>query len=104
MAEQAKILVTEGEEKNLDAKEQQARWVRWSTCCLCEQHYHGVVRCALGWACWKAYVSRPEDDVEEIRAWLRASRRQKLICARLFATAVTVLAVVLAIRYGESTS
>ena len=25
-------------------------------CSLCEQHYHGVVRCALGWACWKTYV------------------------------------------------
>ena len=27
-----------------------------------EQHYHGVVRCALGWACWKTYVGRPEVD------------------------------------------
>ena len=27
---------------------------------LCEQEYHGVVACALGWACWKAYVGRPE--------------------------------------------
>ena len=26
------------------------------TCGLCEQHYHGVVKCALGWACWKTYV------------------------------------------------
>ena len=24
--------------------------------------YHGVVRCALGWACWKTYVGRPEAD------------------------------------------
>ena len=31
------------------------RW-RWDTCRLCEQDYHGVVRCALGWACWKTYV------------------------------------------------
>ena len=29
---------------------------------LCEQEYHGVVRCALGWACWKTYVGRPETD------------------------------------------
>ena len=43
-------------------------------------------------------------ELEEIRAWLRDSRRRKLICARLFALVVTVLAVVLAIRYGESTS
>ena len=38
---------------------------RWHTCGLCEQQYHGVVRCALGWACWKTYVGRPETD----RAW-----------------------------------
>ena len=35
---------------------------RWHTCGLCEQQYHGVVRCALGWACWKTYVGRPETD------------------------------------------
>ena len=29
---------------------------------MCEQHYHGVVKCALGWACWKTYVGRPETD------------------------------------------
>jgi len=38
-------------------------WARWSTCRQCEQDYHGVVRCALGWACWKTYVGRPEDDL-----------------------------------------
>ena len=35
---------------------------RWSKCGLCEQRYHGVVKCALGWACWKTYVDRPETD------------------------------------------
>ena len=40
----------------------QARWDRWYSCSLCEQNYHGVVRCALGWACWKTYVGRPETD------------------------------------------
>ena len=29
---------------------------------MCEQGYHGVVRCALGWACWKTYLGRPETD------------------------------------------
>ena len=29
---------------------------------MCEQHYHGAVLCALGWACWKTYVGRPEAD------------------------------------------
>ena len=37
-------------------------FIRWHTCGLCEQQYHGVVRCALGWACWKTYVGRPETD------------------------------------------
>ena len=59
LAEQAKILMAEAEENNLDDKE---RWERWHMCSLCEQHYHGVVRCALGWACWKTYVGRPEVD------------------------------------------
>ena len=31
-------------------------------CSLCEQNYHGVVACALGWACWKTYLGRPETD------------------------------------------
>ncbi len=37
-------------------------FARWATCGLCEQQYHGVVLCALGWACWKTYVDRPEGD------------------------------------------
>ena len=37
-----------------------SQWPRWHTCSLCEQDYHGVVKCALGWACWKTYVGRPE--------------------------------------------
>ena len=60
LAEQAKILVAEAEENNLGAKAKNARWSRWHTCSLCEQMYHGVVAGALGWACWKTYVGRPE--------------------------------------------
>ena len=37
-------------------------WARWYICGLCEQEYHGVVACALGWACWKTYVGRPQTD------------------------------------------
>ena len=59
LAEQAKILVAEAEENNLGAKVLD-RWSLWSTCSLCEQKYHGVVHCALGWACWKTYLGRPE--------------------------------------------
>ena len=62
LAEQAKILVAEARENNLDYKVKNERWQRWSTCGLCEQDYHGVVACALGWACWKTYVGRPEGD------------------------------------------
>jgi len=62
LAEQAKILVAEAMEDNLSAKAVNARWLRWSNCSLCEQNYHGVVAGALGWACWKTYVGRPEVD------------------------------------------
>ena len=65
LAEQAKILNDEGEANNLSIK---GRWERWSTCSLCEQDYHGVVSCALGWACWKTYVDRPETDSCRIMA------------------------------------
>jgi hypothetical protein len=62
LAEQAKILYEEAEENNLGTKVLNERFQRWFTCSLCEQKYHGVVACALGWACWKTYVGRPEAD------------------------------------------
>ena len=62
LAEQAKVLVAEAEEKNLRGDALNERFDRWSECSLCEQNYHGVVYCALGWACWKTYVGRPEMD------------------------------------------
>jgi len=62
LAEQAKILMDEVEENNLGRKAMVERWPRWYTCRLCEQQYHGVVACALGWACWKTYLGRPETD------------------------------------------
>ena len=65
LAEQAKILVAEAEENNLDDAQ---RWSRWHSCGLCEQDYHGVVRCALGWACWKTYVGRPDMDRRRMNA------------------------------------
>ena len=66
LVEQAKILMDEAEYNNLDSKVK--RWKRWHTCGLCEQDYHGVVYCALGWACWKTYLGRPETD----QAWCLA--------------------------------
>jgi tetratricopeptide (TPR) repeat protein len=59
LAEQVKLLVEEAVENHLHEKAA-TLWFRWETCGLCEQGYHGVVRCALGWACWKSYVGRPE--------------------------------------------
>jgi len=63
LAEQAKILVAEAEGNNLGEKAKNERWARWHACSLCEQRYHGVVACALGWACWKTYLGRPETHV-----------------------------------------
>ena len=60
LEELLKILFAEAEENNLDDKVQNERLKRWYTCSLCEQQYHGVVACALGWACWKTYLGRPE--------------------------------------------
>ena len=62
LAEQAKILMDEAEENNLGVKAENERLERWYACSLCEQKYHGFVGCALGWACWKTYVGRPEGD------------------------------------------
>ena len=61
LAEQAKILMGEVEENNLDDKVDES-FRRWYACSLCEQEHHGVVACALGWACWKTYVGRPEEN------------------------------------------
>jgi len=63
LAEQAKILFAEAVENNLVDKLTE-RWRRWDTCSLCEQNYHGTVRCALGWACWKTYCSQAEDELQ----------------------------------------
>ena len=62
LAEQAKILYAEAQENNLGDDVLNARSKRWYMCSMCEQRYHGVVRCALGWACWRTYVGRPEGD------------------------------------------
>jgi hypothetical protein len=60
-------LVAEAEENNLGWDVKNPKWHRWHTCSLCEQEYHGVVACALGWACWKTYLQyylgRPETSI-----------------------------------------
>ena len=67
LMEQAKILMDEAEENNLREAFHE-RGQRWCICSLCEQRYHGVVACALGWACWKTYVGRPETDQPRLAA------------------------------------
>ena len=68
LAEQAKILYAEALDNNLANEVKDARWNRWYTCSLCEQRYHGVVACALTWACWKTYLGRPEADNARLNA------------------------------------
>ena len=62
LVRQAQILVEEHEEKNLGPEQMSERWARWYSCGLCEQRYHSAVWCAMGWACWKTYLGRPETD------------------------------------------
>ena len=59
---EAKILMEEAWENNMRDEVRNERWARWYSCSLCEQEYHGVVMGALGWACWKTYLGRPETD------------------------------------------
>ena len=68
LVEQAKILVAEAEENNLDYNAKNARWDRWQSCHLCKQRFHGKVRLAMGCACWKTYVGRPEGDQARLSA------------------------------------
>ncbi len=61
LMEQAKILMDEAEQNNLREAFREAG-KRWYVCSLCEQRYHGVVACALGWASWKMFLGRPKED------------------------------------------
>ena len=62
--------------------------MRWDTCGLCEQEYHGVVACALRWACWKTYSGRPETD--DTRSMAMTTLGNGLSCARHHADALSV--------------
>jgi hypothetical protein len=102
LAEQAKILFEEAERNNLDVDVKLQRLVRWYTCSLCEQEYHGDVRCALGWACWKTYLGRPETD--KIRAMAMTRLGNGLCAAGHDADALSVLEAELSLqqRLGAS--
>ena len=101
LAEQAKILVAEGMENNLVL---QPRWNRWDTCSLCEQHYHGVVRCALGWACWKTYVGRPENDPVRLYAMTQLGNGLSMACQHQAALSAREAELSILRRLGESDS
>ena len=88
LVEQAKIWNDEAEENNLDDERADARWLQWLKCSVCEQHYHGVVEHALGWACWKTYLGRPETDAS--RQCALGLLGEGLIANRDFQTALAV--------------
>jgi len=41
---------------------------KWHTCFRCGHPFHGPVRLALAWTCWKTYLGRPEDDRYRLQA------------------------------------
>ena len=45
-----------------------SKWRRWDECRLCKTAFHGDVSHALGWACWKTYLCRPETDLVRLDA------------------------------------
>ncbi len=59
---QAQVSVDEANEYNLDGKRWMSKWERWYKCSQCGQEHRHHLAWALGWACWKTYVSRPESD------------------------------------------
>ena len=103
LAEQAKILVAEAEENNLDLKVKNERWSRWNRCSLCEQEYYGVVKCALGWACWKAYLGRPEEDGARIMATNQLANGLGAVRHHEAALSVKKAELVMRQRLGDST-
>ena len=43
-------------------EDQESKWLRWDRCRVCRQRFNGNVALALGWACWRTYLSRPLGD------------------------------------------
>lgn len=46
----------------LSHRSRQDKWKIWDTCSLCGHRYHGMVHCAMAWACWCTNLSLPERD------------------------------------------
>ena len=94
LTEQAKLLNDEAEENN-----KVVQWHRWDKCGLCEQRYHGVVHCALGWAAWKTYLGRPEGD--QLRVLAMGSLGIGLRSGGRFQEATDVLETALSLIHRE---
>ncbi len=73
LARQAQVAVERGGGRRFD---------RWYSCGLCEQDYHGAVRCALGWACWKTYLGRPEENLLRREAMKQLGNGLYFACRR----------------------
>ena len=102
LAEQAKILIAEVEENNLGDDAFNARWVRWHVCSICEQHHHSVVLCALGWACWKTYVGRPEGNFSRIDAMTELGNALETVRNHTDALTVKIAQLSMLRRIGSS--
>jgi len=55
LVRQAEVAMKEKEELNTGEG-----LLKWQKCFDCGQGFHGAVEVALGWACWKMYLGRPE--------------------------------------------
>ncbi len=96
LAELASGRVAEALANNLDHKVFNEKWERWHTCSECKQRYHGVVLCALGWACWRTYLGRPEWD--QIRGLAMSMLGNGLSFAEHYEDALSVYEAELATR------
>ena len=91
LVRQAQTSVAEAEENN-----RRTGWDRWYSCGLCEQRYHSAVWCAMGWACWKTYLGRPETD--KVRCGAMNNLSNGLQHARKYEDALEVIKADLSIQ------
>ena len=66
LVEQARVMVAEAHEHNWGGERLMNRWGLWHTCRLCEQPFHGPVKSAMGWGCYKTYAGRPALDTAHL--------------------------------------
>ena len=95
-------MAAEVEENNLGDDAFNARWVRWHVCSICEQHHHSVVLCALGWACWKTYVGRPEGNFSRIDAMTELGNALETVRNHTDALTVKIAQLSMLRRIGSS--